>query len=297
MKCIEVCAIIVTYNRVEKLNKCIRSIINQSEECDIIIVNNACGTVIQKNVILSDFFNNIFFINMNNNTGTAGGFGVGIKRAIELGYKYVWLMDDDVYPSRTALSELMKYAKRYGDRCGCLSSVAYYTDGSLSKSNIQKKGLFSFVKKDEYRNDSIQVKMVSYASMLIPVSVVFDVGLPISEYIIFTDDYEYSYRISKKYQVYVVTSSYVYHDRNENKKTNIVADTTEKEYLYKCLFRNDIHFYSMFGVKGLLYIFFKDAYTFFNILINCKKRKKEKLNTLIQGIKEGIKFNPEIEKI
>ena len=36
-----IAAVVVTYNRLETLKKCIESILNQSAGCDLIIVNNA----------------------------------------------------------------------------------------------------------------------------------------------------------------------------------------------------------------------------------------------------------------
>ena len=42
------------------------------------------------------------------NTGGAGGFAIGIRRALELGCDAVWLMDDDTVPEPEALAALVR---------------------------------------------------------------------------------------------------------------------------------------------------------------------------------------------
>lgn len=292
----KVCAVVVTYNRNEKLKKCLDSLVNQKDaECAIYVVDNA-NSIETKN-IAGAYDWDIAYLGLTKNIGTAGGFGLGIREAINHGYKYIWLMDDDVYPSEKALYELLNANKELGENWGCLSSVAYWTDGKLSKANIQKRGIFSFINEKDLLSDYIEVKMVSYASMFIRSDVVVDVGLPVSQYFIFTDDYEFSYRISLKYPVYVVTKSHVCHDRNLNEKTNIINDTTEKCSLYKYLYRNDISFYRHFGVKGTIYLLLKNFYTILRLLFSNDKSKKDKINTIIIGVKDGLKFTPGIDKM
>lgn len=47
------------------------------------------------------------------NTGGAGGFSAGVKRAYELGAQWFWVMDDDVLVIPQAISRLAKWTDRY----------------------------------------------------------------------------------------------------------------------------------------------------------------------------------------
>lgn len=49
----------------------------------------------------------ILYVRMNSNTGGAGGFHEGQKLAHQLGFSWLWLMDDDGYPSETCLENLL----------------------------------------------------------------------------------------------------------------------------------------------------------------------------------------------
>src|SRR5690606_27933775 len=52
----------------------------------------------------------IIHIRLPENTGGAGGFHEGVKRAYNDGYDWIWLMDDDAEPLEDALEKLLPYA-------------------------------------------------------------------------------------------------------------------------------------------------------------------------------------------
>ena len=295
----KICAVVVTHNRKEKLDRCLQCILNQHDSyCDIVVVDNDSSDGTNEMIKTQYESTRISYYNTGKNLGSAGGFNFGIKVAVLLGYKYLWIMDDDVYPDSTALRELVKAGLSIKDNWGCLSSVSYWNDGSICKPNRQKKGLFTFVSDIELKkNRIIPVKIVSFSSMYVKTVAVHDVGLPIKDYFFYTDDYEFSERISEKYGVYVVTSSRVLHDISKNTKASIVSDPPEKMYRYNTLYRNDVAFYSRFGIKGICYLVLKTIYTLLNILLFEKKDKASKAVIVLKGIKEGIGFRPKIEMV
>lgn len=294
----DICAVVVTYNRKELIKKCIEGILAQKgAKCDIIVIDNGSkdGT---KELFSKEFsLENIKYFNMGENLGCAAGTSRGIKEAVLSGYNYIWVMDDDVFAHEDALYELFKAAKELNGNWGILSSAAYWTDGSICESNRQKKTLFRFMKEEDYNKRFVKVCMVSLASMFIQAKAVKEVGLPLSEYFIYTEDYEFCSRVGKKYPIYVVPESKVTHAMKINRKANLVKDTDDRLYRYKHLYRNDVHCYRHLGVMGYLYLFLKFGYTFLLIVFKGKGHKKEKLHTLIQGYAEGFRFNPTVEKI
>lgn len=294
----EIAAVVVTYNRKELLSQCISKILNQKEiSCDVVIVDNAStdGT----SEMIREQFNRpeIIYINTGANLGGAGGFQVGVKRAVVLGYQYVWIMDDDTLPYLNSLKELMLADDALKGQWGCLSSVAYWRDGKICKANRQKKTLYKFVTDKELSDKSVKVQMASFVSLLVKTSVIKEVGLPIGEYFIWTDDYEFTGRISRKKPIYVIPDSKVLHDMKENKKINFAKETSDRVSRYKYVYRNDVHCYRQYGISGWCYIILKDVYTIFDILIHSKGEKLEKIKVIFQGFREGLRFYPAVEQI
>lgn len=298
MKKNEVCAVVVTYNRREHVRKCITGILNQREVCcDLIVLDNG-STDGTEEMIRTEFSDcKLIYQNLGENIGCAAAQAKGIKKATLDGYRYIWLMDDDVYPHEDTLCELMKANKELEGEWGILSSVAYWLDGSICEANRQKKTLFRFMDNMDYTKRFVKVCMVSAASMFINVEAVKKVGVPISEYYIYTDDYEFSSRIGREYPLYVVTGSKVTHAMKNNMKVNIVKDTEERLDRYRYLYRNDVHCYKKFGMKGYLYLITKFVYTFCLVLFKEKSKKIEKLRILIKGYRDGMHFNPKIETV
>jgi len=90
--------IIVTYNAEYYLQDCLESLLKTdypAESWKIIIIDNASRDFTQK--ILNDYKvtypEQIELVCQENNTGFAAGNNLGIKRAIEKGYEYVYLLN------------------------------------------------------------------------------------------------------------------------------------------------------------------------------------------------------------
>ena len=294
-----IAAVVVTYNRKALVEKCMESILGQQgASCDIIIIDNGSTDNTEELFRTKYSKKGIFYENRGRNYGCADSTGYGIKKAVLAGYDYIWVMDDDVFPFPDALKSLLEADEKLNGEWGCLSGVAYWTDGSICKANRQKKSLFSFVKDREYaEKEYIPVIMVSLASMFLKATVVRDVGLPIAEYYIYTEDYEFCSRISKRYPIYVVTNSKVTHAMRENRKVDFVKEPEDRLYRYRYLYRNDVHCYRKMGWKGKVYLVVKYIYTMIRLLCLERDSKKEKIDIVKKGYMEGRQFNPTIRYV
>ena len=186
-----IAAVVVTYNRKELLMTCINSILNQtSAEPDVLVIDNAStdGT----DAAIAEIYKDnprVIYKNTGANIGGAGGFSYGINAAVNMGYDYLWLMDDDTFPSETALSELLKAAELYNNNFGFLASFVKWTDGSPCEMNVPTVS-------PDWRNDIskqfehhlIALESASFVSLFIRSEVVKEVGLPIKEFFIWADD-------------------------------------------------------------------------------------------------------------
>ena len=83
-------AVIVTFNRKNKLRCCIESVLKQTARCDVVIVDN--GSTDGTESLVRAYDNpRIRYYNTGANLGGAGGFHFGIKAAAKAGYDYIWL--------------------------------------------------------------------------------------------------------------------------------------------------------------------------------------------------------------
>ena len=292
----KIVAVVVTYNRKELLNQCIENLLKQEKcSCDVIVVDNASTDGTQEMIINQYDVPEVIYINTGANLGGAGGFQFGVKKAVFLGYEYVWIMDDDTLPEENALYELFEVDKELEGKWGFLSSVAYWTDGNICRMNIQKKTIFRHIGKREYNSRFSSIKMCSFVSLLVKSSVVQEIGLPIGEYFIWTDDYEYTGRISSKYPCYMVSESKVIHAMKKHTRVDFATDDISRINRYHYIYRNDVHCYRQYGLKGWMYIVLKDVYTIFNILRNAENGKWSRVKIVLKGFKEGLAFKPQIE--
>src|SRR5215207_4094848 len=105
----QVAAVVVTYNRVDKLGRVIDSILAQSRPVDrLVIVDNASTDSTPE--LLAGYSGNpkVEVVRLDKNTGGAGGFATGMERAYERGADWVWIMDDGCYTEDLALAKLLE---------------------------------------------------------------------------------------------------------------------------------------------------------------------------------------------
>jgi len=152
-----VCAVVVTFNRKNLLLECLESLRKQSISLDsIYVIDNASsdgtGELLLENGYIGELspmdhprtwskcysiYNfvdgeniDLHYVRLAQNTGGAGGFYEGVKRAYEDGYDWLWLMDDDAKPVEDALEKLSKYFN--AKNVAALASVVMVMDNKIS---------------------------------------------------------------------------------------------------------------------------------------------------------------------
>ena len=293
-----VVATIISYNRRNQLRNAIEAVLAQNgADCDVIVIDNG-STDGTREMVEGEFSSRgVLFIDLGKNTGCAGGINCALRVGLLENYDRVWIMDDDVVPEPTALAELLYADRVLNGKWGFMSSAAYWTDGSLCKANKQKKDVFRFVGSEDYEGGPVRIMMASICSLFLNIEAVKEVGLPISEYFFYTEDYEFTSRIARKYPCYLIPRSKVSHDMKVNAKASIVSDTEDRMWRYGFLYRNDVHCYRRLGPMGWAYLVAKAGYTTADILLHEKNNKFGKLKVLYGGLRDGIGFNPPIETI
>lgn len=291
----KVAAVVVTYNRKKLLKLCIEKLLHQTFNTDIIVIDNMStdGT----HEMLKSFIDNnkIIYHSTGKNIGGAGGFYEGIKLAYKLNYEYFWLMDDDCIPTENSLNQLMKADKELHSKYGFLCSKVIWSDGNICKMNIPKTSIRN--KNTDFNSHQVPIQMGTFVSFLTRREVVEKVGLPIKEFFIWGDDLEYSYRISRKYPAYLINDSVVLHKTVNNEGSNIASDNFQRIDRYKLAYRNESVLFREMGIKGKIYQYSRLLLHSGRIILKAPDHKKERLNTIFSGMKEGRKFYPKIKKV
>jgi GT2 family glycosyltransferase len=285
---VNVAAVVVTYNRLEKLKKCLQCMEKQARNLDIFIINNASTDE-------TDFFmrsykknhNNIFYFKLEENIGGAGGFNFGLKEAYKSSknYKYFWLLDDDTYPQKNALLELLKFANK-NESFGFLVSKAIWKDGSLSEMNVP-----SIIKR---KGNFIKVRQASFVSFFVKRDIFNCLGFPIKEFFIWGDDIEFSRRISSKYNCYWVQNSIVFHDTKYNTGSDIATDDKRIER-YRYAYRNEIYIAKKEGLKRKIYQITKLGYHILRVILFSKNNRIQRISIIVKSTIRGLHFNPKVE--
>ena len=286
-------AIVVTYNRKDMLLGCVEHLLQLNEiHADILVVDNASTDGTKEALVPFIADNKVIYVNTGKNLGGAGGFQFGMNEAMKLNYKYLWLMDDDTYPSPDSLKELFAADRSLNGEYGFLSSIAKWKDGNLCNMNIQKTSIKEKI--EDYSGITTPVIMATFVSFFVKADIVKEFGLPIKEFFIWSDDLEYSRRISRKYPCYTANQSLVLHNMASNEKVGIEKESSDRLWRYSYLYRNEVYVYRREGIKGRWYLFLRVHLHLMRVLLKAKEGRAEKLKVIWKAYHSGKKFDPPI---
>jgi len=220
-----VCAVVVTYNRKELLLECLEALRKQTRPVQgIYLIDNAStdGTpelLLEKEYIkelppenLTDPWEKEFeiknltdgeiiklhYVRMHENTGGAGGFHEGVKRAYEKGYDWLWLMDDDCYPVNTCLQDQINNTKK--SEFSVPLKISSDSGSPIMDINMKK----------------ISSKIESYGlpfnGFLVSRVIISIIGYPKKEFYIDRDDIEFNQRARKfGFKGYIIPKCIIKH--------------------------------------------------------------------------------------
>ncbi len=193
-----VVAVIVTWNRRELLAEALRATLGQTRAPDrVLVVDNAStdGT----DQLLREDFAGVDVVRTMHNCGGAGGFALGIRTALEaVPDPLVWLLDDDTVPEPSALAELIDARTAYGVPPPALvASRVLWTDGRDHPMNTPRQRPWPGRQARERAAAAgcVPIRSASFVSVLVDSSVVRARGLPLADYFLWNDDFEFTTRL------------------------------------------------------------------------------------------------------
>lgn len=195
----KVCAVIVTFNRKILLMRTLTALYAQTRPIDtILIIDNASSDGTPELLVEQGFLakDNLIYQRLDNNTGGAGGFYTGVKHAYEMGYDWLWLMDDDGYPTPTCLEKLLAYRTDF-DFYGPLvlsdddkTALSFPITLPASNKIIRTKQQIPTANSNAILSDVL----IPFNGVLLDSNLVKKIGFPESMFFIWGDDIEYTKR-------------------------------------------------------------------------------------------------------
>ncbi|WP_210480569.1 glycosyltransferase [Naasia sp. SYSU D00948] len=216
-----IAAVVVSYNRSALLREALAALEAQTRPLDaIVIVDNASTD--DSVAVARELAPEADLVELARNTGGAGGFAVGLSRAMNRhGADLVWLMDDDTVPTPTALEELLAARQRYGQDVALLASRVVWVNGADHPMNTPRpRPLLRRADRDRARHaEAVSVRSASFVSCLVDTLAVRESGLPTADYFIWNDDFEFTAKLLRRTTGLYCPRSIVVH------KTKALAST------------------------------------------------------------------------
>jgi GT2 family glycosyltransferase len=226
-----VAIVIVNWNKKDYLLNLLNSLKNLDyADFETIVVDNASSDGSSEAIRIQ--FPDIHTIVNPENLGGTGGFNTGMRYALHKGgYKYIWLLDNDVQVENDALSELIK-AMENDEAIGIAGSrivdierrdITVEAGAFLAWNTINVEPLFRNKKGLDVQNQIEDVDYVAICSALIKISAVDNVGLMDERFFFFWDDMDWGLQFKKNgYRVVAVLNSIVYHPAFTEKRSSLV---------------------------------------------------------------------------
>ena len=122
----KVFTIVVTYNAMPWIDKCLQSILKSTQQSDIIIIdNNSKDNTL---TYIATHFPQCIVLSQNKNLGFGQANNLGIKKALELRTVFVFLLNQDAYLEKNTLKNLVQLATENKDY-GIISPVHLNGEG------------------------------------------------------------------------------------------------------------------------------------------------------------------------
>jgi len=208
-----VAAVVVTFNRKELLSQCLEGLLAQTRPVDVIYVIDNASTDGTAEMVAQRYAGRVTYQCLPENTGGAGGFHHGTKRAYDDGHDWIWEMDDDALPQLDALEVLLDSAVPHA--CMYSAYLAHgtreFTEPAYLRSHKDEEFRRFLKIPDDFAGRTLEGCGGPPLGLLLPREVVDMVGLPRSDVFIF-GEFEYLERIrAAGFSVYYTLHSVLWH--------------------------------------------------------------------------------------
>jgi GT2 family glycosyltransferase len=246
-----VCAVVVSFNRMEKLENCISAIRRQTHQVGHLIVVDNASTDGSDGYIESLRCSTFTPVHLRENLGGAGGFWRGIREAGRGEYDFIWVMDDDCVPETDCLLRLVEVA-------GAALESRFFFSRVIGPDGLTENVpdvAWSRQVLDFLHLGAVPCQTASFTSLMFRTDDFKRVGSPMKELFIWGDDAEYSRRLSWGGYGLACGRSICRHDRNRGASYDVWNETDPRIieryfYFYRNKFILMRRYYSLLSRRG-----------------------------------------------
>lgn len=211
----KICVIIVLFNGIKWIRKCLESVKNSSFPLDCIVVDNASNDGSFQ--VVQDEFPWVNLVEMEKNLGFGKANNWGIKNALSKGYDAVLLLNQDAFIYKDTIKNMLEF----WDENALMSPLHF--DGSGLELDYKFK---RYIKSHEKETIPFEVNFVNAAFWLVSRKMIENVGVFNPMFDHYGEDENYVQRVHyHNYYVKVIPSARICHDRKQ-------VDSRKFDFLY-----------------------------------------------------------------
>ncbi|MCO6174328.1 glycosyltransferase family 2 protein [Flavobacterium sp. NRK F10] len=204
---IKVAVILVTYNGERWLEKCLKSLQNSIFKVQVIAIDNAST---DNSISILKEFDFVELIQSKENLGFGKANNIGIHKAIEAGFEYLFLLNQDTWIYPQTIQNLVLIADGNPDY-GIVSPVHFSADEKALDANFE---MYWNRKTRAVSQVVDEVPFINAAAWLLPKRVIEKVGYFEPMFSHYGEDRNYSDRVHYHgFKTIVVKNSEICHDR------------------------------------------------------------------------------------
>jgi GT2 family glycosyltransferase len=298
--------ILVNWNSYELTNDTLQSLYQTSfQDYDIICVDNA-STDESLNQLRTNH-NNVIILTCDQNTGFTGGNNKGMQYAIQQGYVYTLLLNNDVAVESDFLEPLVG-ALDANKNMGAVQPLIYFhhdrtliwNAGSSFNQWLGITKTIGYNKKDAqhtYRNQNqgcvSKIDWITGCAFMVKTEVLKKVGLLYDPFFIYYEDVDLSFRIKNAgYDLGYAPASVIYHIAGmSHKSTKKTAEGYVSPKVHYLNARNHIWLLKKYtsALHAPTVILYQSLYYLSVTAYFILRGRWQKIKALYKGIGEGIK--------
>lgn len=253
-----VATIIATYNAAAYLHNCLQALLQGTLVPRIIVVDNA-STDDTRAIIATHYAGSVHLIANAHNEGFGRANNIGIQHALQQGYTYFFLLNQDAYVAPNAVEQLFR-ACEAAPEWALLSPVhlngtgnaldhgfeAYLRDAQLSYAQLMQAGTY------------VPIPFVNAAAWMVRRSCIEKIGGFNPVFFHYGEDVNYVHRVQYHgLNVGIWPSAIIRHDRHPGLRHDTLKERKRGYQLYVLIgLSNPTNYLSW---KALLYLVFKQT--------------------------------------